>query len=78
MTIRNDGVNSGFVAVTPSDSTELNLCGIHVGGAGVVSVTDSLGVTTSITAIAGQRIMGIIRRVNATNTTATLIVGLVA
>lgn len=78
MTKRNDGVNSGFLAITPSDVTELSLVGIHVGGAGVVSVTDSLGVTTSITAAAGQRIDGLIRRVNATSTTATLIVGLVA
>lgn len=77
MTHRNDLINSGFVAVTPSDTTQVNLVGLLVGVQGDVSVTDSLAVTTILTASAGSIIPGRITRVNATGTTATSIVGLV-
>lgn len=77
MTHRNDLINSGFAAVTPSDSTFVNFDGLLVGGAGVVNVVDSLGVTTAITCQAGQLIPGKITQVKSTSTTATLIVGLV-
>lgn len=76
MAHRNDLINSGFAAVTPSDSTFVDFVGLLVGGAGVVAVVDSLGTTTNITAVAGQLIPGKIVKVNSTNTTATLIVGL--
>lgn len=72
---------SGFVTVTPSDSTNIavpantKVRGILVGGAGVVAALDSRGNVTNITASAGQLIPGLIVRVNSTNTTAT---GLVA
>lgn len=77
MTHRNDLINSGFAAVTPSDSTQVRFIGILIGGAGAVSVTDALGVTTVITAVAGQSIPGTIVRVNSMGTTATNIIGLV-
>lgn len=77
MTHRNDLINSGFVAVTPSDSTQLGLVGLMIGGAGNVSVTDVNGVTTTLAVQAGQTITGNIVRVNSTLTTATGIVGLV-
>lgn len=77
MTHRNDLINSGFVAITPSDTTQLRLIGVLVGGAGNVSVTDANGVTTVIAAVAGQSIPGSIVRVNSTSTTATTLVGLV-
>lgn len=77
MTHRNDLIASGFAAVTPSDTTPVRFIGVLIGGAGNVSLTDALGVTTVIAAIAGQTIMGSIVRVNSTSTTATTIVGLV-
>jgi hypothetical protein len=77
MSFRNDIIPSGFAAVTPSDSTAVRFIGLLIGGAGNVSVTDSLGTTTVIAAIAGQTIPGTIVRVNSTSTTATTIVGLV-
>lgn len=76
MTHRNDLINSGFVAVTPSDTTELNLIGFQVGGAGTVVITDSLDATTTMTCPAGQVVTGRIRKIGASST-ATLIVGYV-
>lgn len=76
MTHRNDLINSGFVAVTPSDTTELNLVGVQVGGAGTLVITDSLGVTTPMTCVAGQVVTGRIIKIGLAST-ATLIVGYV-
>lgn len=78
MTHRNDLINSGFVAVTPSDSTQVAFVGLMCGVAGNVSVTDALGVTTTLAMQAGQTITGQITKVNATLTTASGLVGLVA
>lgn len=75
MSFRNDNTPSGMVAVTPSDTAFHDLIGFQVGGAGVVSVLDSTGVTTSITCVAGQIISCRIQRINSTSTTATIIVG---
>lgn len=76
MTLRTDMLASGLTAVTPSDTAALDLVGLIVGGAGTVAVIDSLGATTSITAVAGQTINARIVGVKATGTTATGLVGL--
>ena len=78
MTHRNDLIPSGFETCTPSDSAVVNYVGLMVGGAGVVNVVDGLGVTTAITAAAGQTIVGRIQQVKLASTTATLLVGLKA
>jgi hypothetical protein len=78
MTLRSDFVASGLAAVTPSDSAFVDLVGLIVGGAGDVAVVDSLGVTTQVTAVAGQTIHARIVQVKATGTTATSLVGLKA
>ena len=75
MTHRTDFINSGFQSVVPSDTVPVNFHGLIVGGAGNVSVVDSLGATTVIAAIAGQTIPGRIVLVTATGTTATRMVG---
>jgi hypothetical protein len=74
MAMRNEFYPSGVVAVTPG-ATPLNLCGFVVGGAGTVTVTDSLGSSVVITAAVGIPIMG--RFVAITAATATGIVGFV-
>lgn len=76
MTHRNDLINSGFVAITPSDTAFVDLVGLVVGGAGSVNVVDGLGVTTAITVVAGQTLPGRIVQVKSTGTTATNLVGL--
>lgn len=76
MTLRSDFVPSGLAAVTPSDTAFVDLVGLIVGGPGTVAVVDSLGATTSITAIAGLTIHARIVQVKATGTTATGLVGL--
>lgn len=76
MTLRSDFVASGLAAITPSDTAYVDLVGVIVGGAGTVAVVDSLGATTSVTAVAGQTINARIVQVKATGTTATGLVGL--
>ena len=78
MTMRNNLVPSGLVAITPSDSAFVNIVGVLVGGAGNVNLVDSLGVTTLVAAIAGQHIPGVFVQVKSASTTATGLVGLVA
>lgn len=78
MTLRSDLLASGLVAVTPSDTAFVDLVGLIVGGAGTVSVADSLGNTTSLTVVAGQTINARLVQVKATGTTATGLVGLKA
>ena len=75
MTHRSDLINTGFVAITPSNTTELDLRGLICGGAGNVVVTDGYGNDTTIPMIAGQTITGQIRYVKAA-TTATNLIGL--
>jgi hypothetical protein len=70
-------------AITPHDSTNIVQPGAHrhtdavyVGGAGVVQAVFPDGTAVAFTAVAGQILpIGVIR-VNATGTTATLLVGL--
>jgi hypothetical protein len=69
---------SGIVAITPSDTAFVDLVGVTVGGAGTVNLVDSLGATTSVTALAGQTIACRIVQVKASGTTATGLVGLKA
>lgn len=76
MTFRTDVLASGLVAITPSDTAAVDLVGLMVGGAGTVAVVDSLGGTTTVTAVAGQTINARIVGVKATGTTATGLVGL--
>lgn len=75
MTMRNDRIASDAVAVTPSDTTIVDFCGLYVGGAGNVSLQGDGGVTVVFTAPpVGSRIDMHITKVMAA-TTATLLVG---
>lgn len=68
-----------FDDITKSDSADFPggfSDGIYVGGAGVVAVVAESGNVTNFTAVAGQVIPLRARRVNNTNTTATLMVAL--
>lgn len=69
---------SKAVTVTPSDTvaiTGLTVKQLHVGGAGIVQAVIN-GVTVPFTMPAGGKIDAAVQRVNATSTTATLIVAL--
>lgn len=68
----------GVATVTPADADlPDDLRGFYVGGTGNVSVTCPDGSTAIFTAIpVGVTIAVICRRINATGTTATLLVGL--
>lgn len=74
-------MNNSFVppdaaTITPSDTTEVGLVGIYVGGAGNVTVTTEKGNDVPYTNVpAGTTIVLGIRKVKATGTTATGIVG---
>lgn len=66
-------------AITKSDTVNfpLGLCdAVYVGGAGVVVAVFQDGATASFTAVAGQVLPIRVKRVNSTNTTATLMVAL--
>ncbi len=67
-----------YEAIVPSDVTLLDFDALYVGGAGnIVVEADSNGKTTTFSAIPAGTILPIhIIKVNATLTTATLIVGL--
>jgi hypothetical protein len=75
MSMNNANTPSGVVAVAPSDTAFVDLVGVQVGGAGAVTVVDSLGNATAITCVAGQTVACRIVQVKATGTTATAIVG---
>jgi hypothetical protein len=68
-----------FVAITPSDSVEVDLVGIYVGVAGNIALLgrgDPPGGQVTLTNVpAGTTIQASIRRVYATGTTATGLVG---
>jgi len=79
------GNYTGAKAIVPSDANDLaaygaanaNLCdAIYVGGAGVVAVVFQDGTVVNFTCVAGEVLPVRARRVNATNTTATLMVAL--
>lgn len=76
------GANSAqdAIAITPSDTVDTTaLCrGLFVGGAGAVSLVTLAGNTVAFTGLtAGSVLPVMFSRVNATGTTATLLVGLV-
>lgn len=67
----------GATAITPSDVTIVNFKALLVGGAGALVIEPAQGGNTvTITAIAGQYIPIGIKRVLATGTVATGIVGM--
>ncbi len=73
------GPATGAFAVVPSDATDFvkRPRALWVGGTGALSVVFNDGTTATISAVAaGSRLPFLCRRVNATGTTATLIVGL--
>ena len=68
-----------YVAVTPSDSTDLDTLtrAIYVGGAGNVVAVRHDGTTVTFTAVPAGTVLPIaVRRINSTSTTATAIVAL--
>jgi hypothetical protein len=66
------------VALTPSDTVDLGRLtdAVYVGGAGVVTAVLQHNRTAAFTAVAGALLPIRVRRVNATGTTATLLVAL--
>jgi hypothetical protein len=78
-----DGNQSGpaidGIAITPNDSTDLvpQVRGIYVGGAGVLNVLTPRGTSLSFTCVAGGYVPFWVKRVLASGTTATLLVGAV-
>lgn len=67
------------VAITPSDSADIPAGppeAIYVGGAGVVVAAYADGTLGTFTCIAGQVLPIKCKRINSTNTTATLLVAL--
>lgn len=77
MGYRNDLIGSDAAAITPNDTTYVDLIGVFVGGAGNLVVTTASGNDVTFTGVpAGAQIaLGIIR-VKSTSTTATNIVGI--
>ena len=72
-------VSSVYEAVTPSDSTDLTTLAraIYVGGAGNVAAVQHDGTAVTFTGVPAGTVLPIaVRRINATNTTATAIVAL--
>lgn len=66
-------------AITPSDSVDFSFGSgwIYVGGAGVVAaVPEGQDAPVNFTAIAGATLPVVCKRVNTTNTTATLMVAI--
>jgi hypothetical protein len=76
--MRTNDTPRGAMAITPSDTATRLLIGFYVGGAGNVTVVDSLGTTTTFANVpAGQFIALQINKIKATGTTASNIVGFV-
>lgn len=68
---------SGTKAITPSDTVEHDIDGFYVGGAGNVAVTDAKGNVVTFTAPPVGTVINLrCKRIMSTNTTATLIIGL--
>ena len=68
-----------WVAITPSDTADLaaRTEAIYVGGAGDVAAVMGDGTAATFKAVAVGTILPLaVRRINATNTTATLLLGL--
>lgn len=69
----------GHYAITPSDSTDFNIHfrSVYVGGAGDVVIIDKFGSAVTYVGVAAGSIIPMRgKRVNATNTTATSMVGI--
>ena len=78
MTLRNDGLASDAVAVTPSDTAENNCHGLYIGTGGDVAVKGIGGVAVTFRNVpAGSILPILVNRVMATNTTAANILGFV-
>lgn len=78
MAYRNNLVAPDGLNVTPSDTTELNLSGLYVGGTGNVTVTTAKGNSVLFSACPIGFVINMgIRRVMSTGTTATLLTGYV-
>lgn len=63
-------------AITPSDGTDIAggvTDAVYVGGAGVVAAVFQDGSIANFTAVAGATLPLKVRRINSTNTTATLL-----
>lgn len=76
MSMRNHDIPSDAVAITPSDTTFVDLMGIYVGTTGNVAVLTAGGSTTTFTAVPAGGIIPLrIVKVMSTNTTASTIVG---
>lgn len=68
-----------FVAITPSNSTDLDALtkAVYVGGAGNLVAVDWAGNTCTFTGVLAGTVLPIrVRRINSTSTTATNLVGL--
>lgn len=75
-----DGPAVRCFAVTPDDEDDLAelVRGLYVGGGGAVAIVDPEGATTVFAGVPSGTVLPVrARRVHATGTTATLIVGLV-
>ena len=77
MTLRNDGLASDAVAVTPSDTSLTAFHGLYVGTTGDVAIKGSSGTSVTFTAVPAGSIIPIVCRVMSTGTTASNIVGFV-
>lgn len=76
MTLRNDSICSDAVAITPSNTTVLDLNGFYVGTTGNVAVVTAGGTTVTFTAVpAGAVIPLRVQTIRSTSTTASNIVG---
>jgi hypothetical protein len=74
----NDWFNAA-APITKSDSADIEqglTDAVYVGGAGIVVAVTQDGKTSNLTATAGQLLPIRVRRINSTNTTATLMVAL--
>lgn len=78
MTHRNDTLYSDALAVTTSDSVEQNFSGLYIGVTGDVAVKGLGGVSAVFKGVpAGTILPIVVKRVMATGTTATNILGLI-
>lgn len=72
------GPGDKFAAITPHDTTDIPLTRkVYVGGAGNLVAVDADGTATSFIAVPVGTVLDIrVRRINATNTTATNLVAI--
>lgn len=68
MSHRSDLVAGGIRAITPSDTTQLNLRGLLCTADGTAVVVDGYGVETSVAMVQGMTIVCQIARVKAAST----------